>query len=174
MYNHPELAGEVVSIATGFDRNAVLYVRSVAPYGLNDVQRRTIERLHALRGEGVLDAVDYEVWGRAIPDDSRTEAARTFERFVEWADEHGYSLAPGFGVRETGTLVSDRSETVISFPLLCLGVYERGRVEAVFPCTDEERTYTVEDGLRALEAEGRVDLTTDADRSRPLLDPIDR
>jgi len=157
------------------EREAVLYMRSVAPSGINHVQEETIERLEHLRDDNGLDAVDDEIWGHSIPaDDSKVAVKKAYDEFEEWADEHGYTLAPAFHVRETGTIVSERSHTVISVPLLCLGIYNASEVEAVFPCTDEERTYTIEDGLRALEVEGRVEATEDANRDRLPLDPIDR
>ncbi len=134
------------------DRTAVLYVRSVAPCGVDDVQRRTIDRLERLAADGVLESVEYEVWGDGVPaDDSGTVIKGVYDEFVEWADDQGYTLAPAFRDRETGTMVSDECRTVISFPLLCLGVYEENELEAVFPCSDDERTYTIEDGLVGLE-----------------------
>ncbi|WP_331232330.1 HTH domain-containing protein [Natronorarus salvus] len=158
---------------TSREREAVLYMRSVAPYGINGIQEETIERLEHLTDDTRLGSVDYEIWGHNIPvDDSTTAIKKVYDEFEEWADEHGYSLAPAFHVRETETIVSERSHTVISVPLLCLGVYDDHGIEAVFPCSDDERTYTLEDGLRALES-GDVDsliersLTEQEIRSRP-------
>jgi hypothetical protein len=139
------------------EREAVLYMRSVAPSGINGVQEETIERLEHLTNDTRLDSVDYEIWGHNIPADcSKTAIKKAYEEFEEWADEHGYSLAPAFHVRETETIVSEQSHTVISVPLLCLGVYDDHGVEAVFPCSDDKQTYTLEDGLCALES-GDVD-----------------
>jgi hypothetical protein len=142
-------------------QRAVLYIRSVAPCGINDVQQRAIERLERLVADGTLERIEYEVWGHSVPTDhSDLRVKRQYDEFAEWADEHGYRLSPAFHVRETKTIISDATQTVISFPLLCLGLYSDRGVEAVFPCSDDDRTYTLEDGLRALE-EDRVD-----DRSR--------
>jgi len=144
------------------DPNAVLYTRSVAPCGINDVQRRTIERLERLAEDGVLDSVEYEVWGRGISaEHSETDIQRAYDEFVEWADANGYTLAPAFQHRETSTLVSEDSRTVISFPLLCLGIYVDDEVEAVFPCSTDDRTFTLEDGLVGLEHRRTAEIDDD-------------
>ncbi|WP_331233316.1 HTH domain-containing protein [Natronorarus salvus] len=146
--------------------SAVLYIRSVAPTGINDVQQRAIERLERLVAEGTLESVDYEVWGHSVPtDSSELPIKRRYDEFADWADEHGYTLSPAFHVRETKTIVSDSTWTVVSFPLLCLGIYSDRDVEAVFPCSDDDRTYTLQDGLHALESRESLEREDERDRT---------
>lgn len=132
---------------------AELFVRSAAPSGVADLQRRLCDRLERLVDDGVLESIECEIWGRSIPaeGDSKTSVREKYDEFVEWAVSHDRSLAPAFSVRETGTLASEETHRVVSVPMLCLAVYERDDLQAVYPCLDDEEVYTVEDGIRALE-----------------------
>ena len=129
-----------------------LYTRSAAPRDIAELHRRTVDRLDRLAEDGRVESVEFEVWGDLIPTDGdRTGSRRAYDALVDWAEESGYSLAPGFERRETGTIASEDTRSVISVPLLCLVIYDADGIEAVFPCSDGERTYTVEDGLVGLE-----------------------
>ncbi len=129
-----------------------LYTRSAAPRDIAELHRRTVERLDRLAEDGSVESIEFEVWGDLIPTgEDRTGSRRAYDEVVDWAEESGYSLAPGFERRETGTIVSEDTRSVVSVPLLCLVIYDGDGIEAVFPCSDGQRTYTVEDGLVGLE-----------------------
>ncbi|MEM4782352.1 MAG: hypothetical protein QXG03_12445 [Halalkalicoccus sp.] len=149
---------------------AEVVVRSLAPHGVNDRQRTIIQQVERCRERGVLTDVDVEVWGREIgaDPDVRTVAHDRYDAIETWADNRGYTLAPGFGRQHRESIVDDDPEEVISFPLICLVVYavdERSReeaVRAVFPCSDGEETYTIVDGIEALEERTPVESRPEA------------
>lgn len=162
---------------------AEVVVRSLAPYGVNERQREIIERVEGFRDRGVIADVEVDVWGRGIRTDAeeRTTAHERYDALESWADGNEYSLSPGFVHHQRGSLVEDESEAITSFPLICLVVYAVGgtpdgdAVRAVFPCSDDERTYTVADGIEALEhrttpgsTESPADDGTDPDASADL------
>jgi hypothetical protein len=138
---------------------AEIVVRSLAPHGVNERQRAIIEQVESFGERGVLDRVNIEVWGQAIRADSdeRTAAHARYEALERWAEGTGYTLAPGFARRRRASLAEEGLEEVISFPLICLVLYavnegsNNDAVRAVFPCSDEDQTYTIVDGIEALE-----------------------
>jgi hypothetical protein len=96
-----------------------------------------------------------------------------------------YTLAPGFDRRKRASIAEEGLEEVISFPLICLVVYaidegsSDGVVRAVFPCSDDQRTYTIVDGIEALSHRAALDelkIEANADRSsaeqRPLVESL--
>ncbi|MCL7417542.1 MAG: hypothetical protein M8354_06850 [Halalkalicoccus sp.] len=145
--------------ATAETYRAEIVLRSLAPHGVNERQRTIIEQIEGFLETDGLKAVDIEVWGhemRANPE-VRTAAHERYAAIEEWAEGRGWTLAPGFARQQRASMVDDQQEEVISFPLICLVLYavdEGGDcdpVRAVFPCSDDERTYTVMDGIEALE-----------------------
>lgn len=134
---------------------AELYVRSLVPHGAFAPQEAVVERLLDLESEGRLD-LSLTVWGDQIATDSaaaRTEAGRTLLRsvraFRSWEDESGYAAEPFFSdVRRTSLV--DASYDAIVPPNLCLALYREGTVAGVFPCSDRETCYTVEDAVEAM------------------------
>lgn len=137
---------------------AEIVVRSLAPHGVNERQRTIIERIEEFREQGLLAAVDIDVWGQEIRADPDvwTDAHERYAALEAWAEGHEYTLAPGFDRRERNPITADGANEVIRFPLICLvlsAIGERSReeaVRAVFPCSDDEQTYTILDGIEAL------------------------
>ena len=163
---------------------AEIVVRSLAPHGINERQRAIIERVESFEEPGVLEAVEIEVWGqeiRADPDE-RTAAHARYDALEAWAESREYTLAPGFARRQRASIAETGLEEVISFPLICLVLYavDEGSnddaVRAVFPCSDEEQTYTIVDGIEALshraaldELRSETDAETETTEQRPLI-----
>lgn len=140
---------------TSSSLHATLKLRSFPSYGITDVRRRTLARLHRLADIGTLSEVDVDVWGShavadSMPahDETALKAVSDFER---WAEDHGYTLAPAFARRECGSLVDDEVREVTVVPLLTLVVYEDEELRAVYPHVDDDRVHTVDDGLETLE-----------------------
>lgn len=75
----------------------------------------------------------------------------TYETFEAWAERNDLSLDPGFQQRTRGFIGADGVEEVVVFPVAALAVYRDDELAAVFPCSDGERTYTVERALEAFE-----------------------
>lgn len=131
-----------------------VYVRASSPAGEPmDVR----ERLERLRRRGAIEAFDVEVWPARV----RLSAAAApsavldaYRRFERWADRQDLSLRPVFEVREQCWVADDAVDEVLVTPVVCLAVHEGSSLTGVYPCVDGERTYTVADGLAALEADG--------------------
>ena len=84
--------------------------------------------------------------------DSGPSVSITVDSFLSWADNEGYTLSPSFKRRETSAMLDHRRATEIRVPTVCIAVYEDDDLQCVAPCSDGERTYTVDACLAALEA----------------------
>lgn len=142
-------------------RRLVLYIRDSYPAALADTIQTILERCDQLEAAGTLDGYRLEQWPPctntgestlAEPQPSRREQVATFET---WAVDNGYTLKPAFHTQTiTASLLSqDVQYEHTSVPLLTCALYEDGELNGVAPCSDGDRTYTVNDGLAALEAE---------------------
>lgn len=161
-----------------------LWVRETGSYRWN-AEPSIDERLIALRNSGVIDDLVHRVWGGHIPCEDGEETYRTptdvsvrerVRTFQTWADSRGYSLAPGFRKRERTSTITDRTESIIVPPIVCLAVYDEGTLVGVYPCSNSERTITVGDCLETFETDGTPPLyepiaadSIDLDDSDPLL-----
>lgn len=107
--------------------------------------------------------------------DRRSAAMDTYEVFRKWAGRNGLSLEPGFQRRARSFVGVDDVEEVVVFPAIALALYGAGDLVAVFPCTDDDRTYTVERALAAFEHDDQSWLTQFeplvTDRPGPRLEP---
>ena len=102
----------------------------------------TISALREHNKAGTIDALTVDVW----PDEVRLSdggagepVVERYNRFLEWAGEHGVSLEPAFR----------RTERTV--PVIDTG----GEIEIVAPHSTEHTTYTVEDAIADINA-GRV------------------
>lgn len=137
------------------------WVRDTAPPGLKTVLDGIISRLHDEVERGTIAAVDINVWGHRIRCPPEGETAEsdwtandiwaTYRAFETWAASNGYSLSPAFRRHQQQTLVSTESCEVIELPLVCLAVYDERELAAVFPCSTDQRTWSVGEGLDWLE-----------------------
>jgi hypothetical protein len=131
---------------------AELYLRGDA-HGSLGVQQ-VVSRAERLDANGVFsESLVAGRWHRCETrrEDWRSEAMETYEEFRAWADANGFSLEPGFQQRTRSFIGMDDVEEVVVFPVVALAVYEGDELGAVFPCTDGERTHTVESALAAFE-----------------------
>ena len=118
----------------------------------------TISALREHNKAGTIDALTVDVW----PDEVRLSdggagepVVERYNRFLEWAGEHGVSLEPAFRRTERTVPVIDTTETVLELPVVCLTVRIGGEIEIVAPHSTEHTTYTVEDAIADINA-GRV------------------
>lgn len=144
---------------------AVLKLRALASAGAHGFQREIVDRLDHLVEQGKLDSFETDVWGAQIPVADPTEQYETYREFESWADRRGVSLAPAFERREFGSMVADETREVIVLPLVCLVLYDRGELRAVYPHADGDRIYTVADGVEAVDR-----ALAGSDRVRPRTD----
>jgi len=128
-----------------------LYVRSELPPPARDqadaVYRRLVE-------SGRLGNLDRTEWPKRVPVDGCDTAVRdAYLSFVEWATERGVSLRPFFATRECYCEDEGGMVDWLVVPAFCLTIYEGERVSAVYPHADATDSYTVHDGVDALETE---------------------
>jgi hypothetical protein len=130
-----------------------------------------IDRLSSLHAEGALADFTVETWPDEVAISEHTEQARVVEVYKEyltWAKEHDLSITPPFERRTASSLVGG-SEDVLTVPIMCLAVYDDG-LSGVYPCSDEERTWSVADYLDAYEAAGERPGTEDSDVDFPVFE----
>ena len=155
---------------------AELYLRGDAHAGLG--VQEVVNRANRLEANGVLsESMVAGTWHRCHTqaEDWRSEAMETYEEFRAWAEANDFSLEPGFQQRSRSFIGMDDVEEVVVFPAIALALYGAGDLVAVFPCTDDDRTYTVERALAAFEHDDQSWLTQFeplvTDRPGPRLEP---
>ena len=134
------------------DTRVDVYLRERVPPPVSETIQATVERLRALEREGTIEELSVESWGictAACADDDETAAA-TIEEFEQWADRTDHSLQPAFGRREVSSMFCEEPVHRHEVPILSIAVYGGDELEYVAPCSDGERTHTVEDCLDAL------------------------
>jgi len=114
---------------------------------------QVINRLVSLRATGALDSFGIETWPDEIPTDSdHSEYLDLIEEFEAWAADHGLSLRPPLETRTASMLVGGDAEVLVT-PMLLVAVYKGQNLAGVFPCTDGDTTWTVEQFLDAYDPE---------------------
>ncbi|ACV48866.1 conserved hypothetical protein [Halomicrobium mukohataei DSM 12286] len=156
---------------------AELYLRGDT-YGTYDAQRDVLQRVHELETENVIDESSVaDEWQRirTLNEDRRDGALATYDEFAAWAQRNDYALEPAFERRARSYVGLSRVDDVVVFPVVSLAIYERDRLQAVFPCSDGERNYRVQDCLDAFERGDERWLTqfdtVTVDRTAPRLEP---
>lgn len=133
-----------------------LFVRSLAPETARASQETIIQTLRDLEKTGTLDSVELHVAGECVC--PSTAAAETdtgqfllsrYETFTEWATSQDVELV-GFRNRCVDSMLCGDTVTGISFPRLCIAVFERNEVELVAPVSDASETVSVEDTVTRL------------------------
>ncbi|GGN87058.1 HTH domain-containing protein [Haloarcula pellucida] len=156
---------------------AELYLRGDT-YGTFDAQQQVLNRVKRLEANGVFtDSMVAGEWQRirTMAEDKRSGALATYEEFRDWSERNGSSLEPAFERRTRSYVGLDRVDDVVVFPVVSLAIYDDKQLEAVFPCTDDDMTYTVGDALEAFER-GDGDWLVQFDsvtvgRTEPWLEP---
>jgi len=112
--------------------------------------------LSRLRSAGVLAEFAVELWPDevAVEGPGETAILETVDRFEAWATDNGFTLRPPFETRTASSLVGE-SEEVLVTPMLLAAVYEGDDLAGVYPCTDGDDTWTVEQFLDALDPGAR-------------------
>lgn len=151
------------------------YVRSDVPAPIAETVDGVIERLESLCEAGRIDEYRVSSWPpetSAASEPSRGDLVAAFER---WADRDGHSIEPGFRRRQLPAspfgAESATSRERVRVPVVALALSEDGNVtdpaelRGVVPYTErpntaDERTYTVDEWLSAVESDA-------ADRDAP-------
>ncbi len=127
-------------------------LRPFAPEEVQHRQREIIDRIENLAAEGGHDAS--VVWWSpkvAMPDNDGPFAdsvPQVVIDLMDCADHDGFSLEPFIEEHHSTGLVQ---QDVLVLPLVSLVVRVDGEVRGLYPVEIHGETYTIEDGLRALE-----------------------
>ncbi|MFW6435493.1 MAG: HTH domain-containing protein [Halovenus sp.] len=112
-----------------------------------------VDRVGHLRSTGVIDDFEVRTWPEEVVlTEEEQRIPRLFEHLEQWANERGVSIRPPFERRTVSPLIGDSRE-VLTLPMLALAVYDDG-LAGVYPCSDGDRTVTVETYLDRCETEG--------------------
>lgn len=132
--------------------SVTLYLRAGAPTAARDRQADARARVEALAEAGILlDSAVSEWPSKAIvPSDGPADSAvGIYDEFAAAVATHpGVDLEPFFEDRP-GVEWIDR---VVVLPVVCLAIRRGDDLTGLYPCWNEGRHETVEDGLTALEA----------------------
>jgi hypothetical protein len=137
-------------------RTLTLYVRSLAPAGLQSHHETVFERLDGLKAAGVIDDYSVRVWGKSVsPDaaewtDSGQAIWEQLARFREWADDNDASLRSFFDEEAVHSELTGQTYTRVLLPTMTLAEYEGDELRFVAPCSDGETVHTVADRLDEL------------------------
>lgn len=144
-------------------RTAELFVRTLAPSGARETQERVVERLVELERRGAVDEVDLTVWGDAVCMEGASarlgtgsHVAERLRAFRRWCEESGASLAPFFTWSAVDSSITGECYDRVVPPHRCLAVYRNDAVVDVYPSRRGDETWSLEDGLRALERRAKV------------------
>lgn len=132
-----------------------VFLRKCAPADTVEWLKETAARSRRLEERNETVDVRVKTWSSVRPaleelSDSGPSVTLTVDAFQSWADREGYALR-SFDRREIPTMLGRRSAAEIRVPTVCVAVYEDDDLECVAPCSDGDRTYTVDDCLSALE-----------------------
>ncbi|QLG47723.1 HTH domain-containing protein [Natrinema halophilum] len=131
---------------------AVCHVR--APLLLEPVDEQ-IETLQACESEGKVDDLLLRSWPKEVTltDESPyQEVLENYNRFSQWADDHGVNIRPPFRERSTTSQVTGTTRERLVTPLLCLELYADDELIGVFPHSTEEtdETYTTDEAIATI------------------------
>lgn len=134
-----------------------VFLRTDASAAVVEPLRETVTRARRLEKRDMIADVAIKTWAPVRPaleelSDSGPSVSRTVDTFRSWADGEGYTLRPAFDRHGTISLLGHQPVTEIRVPTVCVAVYEDDDLQCVAPCSDGDRTYTVEECLTALEA----------------------
>lgn len=145
------------------DVRVELAVRSLGPTGRQSHQDAAIERLEALESRGAIADFDVSVWGKRVGLDDASAGTRparkilsTVETFEGWAERNDYAIGPFFETKRIRSELTGEDYRALELPTMTLAEYRGDELEWVSPCLDPatDTTYTVQDRIEALEAEG--------------------
>ena len=140
----------------GDDRRVELFVRSLAPETARQKQESIIERLRDLEANGTVDAMELHVVGDCVCPSTIAATTETgqfllerFETFQQWADRNGVELV-GFRDRCIDSSMTGETVTGITFPRLCLAIFDGADCRFVAPVAGENTGETVPETVRRL------------------------
>lgn len=154
----------MTSAAHRFDVDC--YIRPTAATGAVDEIVSTLRRYDHRDRFGSLS---FGTWPTSVGLDTPAfrEVRATVRTFRAWATERDVALDPMFAVEEHVTEITGERAKRLRLPVVCLAIYEDGKLECVLPHRSAGRIWTVPDALDAMEAEGVAALATLAGPTDP-------
>lgn len=145
------------------DTRVDVYLRERVPPPVSETIEATLERLRTLEREGVIQEVSVDSWGLCgVHGAEQGETvATTIREFEEWADRTDHTLRPAFDRQEVTSAFCEGTVRRHDVPILSIAVYDGGTLQCVAPCSDDDRTHTVEDCLDALGDQDEVSSDSD-------------
>lgn len=128
-------------------------LRPFTPKEVQERQQEILDRLAVLEADGRLDA-DVVWWSpRVCPPDQEGPLSGgcpdVVRELVDLSEQQGFSLGP-FIEEHPGPIPGQGAS--LTLPVISLVVRDDDGIGGVYPLTFEGTSYTVEDGLRALES----------------------
>lgn len=133
-----------------------LYVRGFSPF--QELRNETVKRIEKLKRENKIANYRISEWPTEVMVSTRDETGDRnapyykFNEFESWATQNGVSIRPYFDVHEYSSLFTGEATEVIIVPTMCLAVSENDELKCVYPCTDGENIYTINDFLNGFES----------------------
>lgn len=128
-----------------------LFLRASTP--LNGQPDEVIEYLEELRRKGRIQDYDvHEVPKQADINNQSSEAVQVFQEFESWAHDNDVSIQPFFDRAEYESSLSGDTGEIVTFPVMCVSVYEDDELTAVYPCSNGQGSHTVHECLHELES----------------------
>lgn len=139
-------------------------LRPFTPREIQERQQDVLDRVAILESEGILEAEVIWWSPRVCPPNSDGPLSGgcpdVVRELVELADGAGFSLAP-FIDEHAGVIPGEGDS--LTLPVISLVVRDDDDIGGIYPIAFEGTKYTVEDGLRALEAgESVLNLRTES------------
>lgn len=125
-----------------------IYLRTSVAGVVEARQSEVLDRVEQLQRTGVLDDVSVSYWSSTVPAPDEGGCPDVISELYEFTTDTAYSLSPFFREREG----RDETRTTLFVPIVCLVVRRESAIDSVFPSTYEGRYRSIEDGIRALEA----------------------
>ncbi|MEF8786149.1 MAG: HTH domain-containing protein [Haloarculaceae archaeon] len=128
-------------------------LRPFTPAEVQERQQEVLDRLAILESDGVVD-IEVVWWSpRVCPPHSDGPLSGGCPdvvcELVELAEQDGFSLAPF--IEEHPGVIPGQGDS-LTLPVIALVARDGGEIAGIYPITFEGTKYTVEDGLRLLEA----------------------
>ena len=128
-------------------------LRPFTPREVQERQQEVLDRMALLESDGLVET-ELVWWSpRVCPPDSEGPLSggcpAVVREMVALAGREGFSLEP-FIEEHPGPLPGEGNS--LTLPVIALVVRENGDIGGIYPLTLDGTRYTVEDGLRALEA----------------------
>lgn len=115
-----------------------------------------VETLRDCEAEGLIDGFKVQSWPEEVafsPERPERAMIRGVESYREWADRAGVDIEPPFATRTRKSIVTGAEIDILVLPSICLALYDdEGQLVGVYPHSDDEGTYTVEDAISRLRA----------------------